>query len=350
MGITGLYTFLNSRPMECVKQINLFEMRNKTIAIDFTNVLYRFLHNNNTKFQYILSFIKLINRFQVYNINIIFVFDGLPPIEKEYVLKRKRQKKTELTHKLDTIMNSETIESEELCKKINKQLITMTRTHIDECKKLFNSLGILYIHLKKYEADSIFKFLLDNKYADACYTNDMDLIVYGCHTVLYDYDYNENTMMCVKYKTLLEELKITSDQFLYTCILSGTDYNKNLEYSKFENNLELIKQYLTIQNIITNLCIINYGKIKHFFNIPNEFEWRSTFRIFTEQITENAIFDIHTQLHRYQTLITKYTMSVHVFLIQSYLCNNIYKYDMNNIYAKKYIEIIKLRFNINLSI
>ena len=92
----------------------------------------------------------------------------------------------------------------------------------------------------------------------------MDVLVHGCHTVLFDLNYITNTVKKVVLSDFLNSLDITYNQFVQACILSGTDYNSPIKNSNFTNNIELIKVWGNIDNIFLNLEEINsYHHLLH---------------------------------------------------------------------------------------
>ena len=381
MGIKGLHNLLKSfadysdilefpelKDIEhSVIRSHLSAFTNNTIAIDFNNILYRFLRRCKTSNVYILEFINLIDKLQSYNINIIFVFDGLTQLEKQHAIANRRYKRAKLDTRITDVLNNTVLSDIDRTTQIemlNKNNIMITPAHIEECKKLFDVLGIPYIYCEHIEADKIFKYLLDNKYADACYSNDTDLIVYGCHTVLFDFDYIDNTFNCVYYNKLLKFLKLTPIQFIHSCILSGTDYNDHLKYSKLTNNIMLIKKYYTIENIIACLDDINSNGIdipdgKPHYVIPERFNWETTYKIYTETLSPQTQDNIKIQLniHLLHTTNIYENKDTYQEIIEHYLHNNIYirgKLEKEEARANKYIvkysDIVKLKFNIDINI
>ena len=354
MGIKTLGNFVDKK-----KRVeNLSKFSGKTIAVDFTNQLCRFLYRSNEENSYLLEFINLIHKFQKYYINLIFVFDGKPGEEKQYVINHRKDYRDKLIKKMEDITENLTensnsnsdYESLETIKYLTKKINTVKNTYIVKCKELFDMLNIPYIHVENIEADAIFRYLLDNKHADACFSGDMDLLAYGCHTILKDLDYRNDTVQHIDYNSLLTELGVSPDEFLFTCILSGTDYNNSLKRSKFEINLELIKKYKTIGYIIENLFQINSTLPEEFHkSLPKRFDWEKTYKIFTETLsikTQEQIIksmdyfigngDIKCKNAKYPQQLTKY------------LSMEIKHFDDNYKYMKKVKEFIKWKYNFTL--
>lgn len=374
MGVKGLNAFVNklTNTSKSTQVASLSTFSGKTIAFDFTNQLYRFLYRSAEANSYLLEFINLIHKFQKYNINLIFVFDGKPIEEKQYVIDHRKEYREKLIKKIEEITenlteNSDSSdESTETIIHLTKKTNTVKSSYIIKCKELFDILGVSYIHVENVEADAIFRHLLDNDYADACFSGDMDVLAYGCHTILKDLDYRNDTVLHIDYNNLLNDLQVSSDQFLYACILSGTDYNNSLKKSKFEINLELIRNYDTIDNIINNLPEINSTLPEEFHkSLPKRFDWKNTYEVFTELISLNAQDQIaecigyssFNQTFQNQTFQTQNNQSnqsnknkqiMKIKKIKDYLSKAIQPYDKGNKYLKKVSEFVMWVHNINL--
>lgn len=338
MGIRGLSTFLDRN--RCgMSDIHLSNMRGSTVAVDFSNVLYRFLYRDAKT--YLMEFINFIHKFQRYGINLIFVFDGRPTAEKEYELSHRRAYREKINKKIDELSNdSNGKDNTEIIKHLEKKTHRIENSYLFECKQLFNILGIPYICVDNLEADAVFTYLLKNHYADACFSADTDLLAYGCHTILRELDYRNDTVECINYDNLINELGISSEQFLHTCILSGTTYNNSMKHSNFANNLLLIQKYETIQNIIDNLEIINSTELpEHQKSIPLRFDWETAHKIFTVDILDDAKSLIDNELEHFDEF--------HYFnkeTLLQYLDNIIKQNDTTKKYSKKFIDIVLWKF------
>ena len=351
MGIKGLSTFINSitGKVEGIEEIHLSMLSGKTIAFDFTNKLYRFLYRSNNNMAYILEFINLIHKFQKYKINLVFVFDGKPIEEKQYVIEHRKAYREKLIRKIDEMTENSDSSDEyaDTIKHLSKKTNTVKNSYIVECKKLFDVLGIAYIHIEDVEADAIFRYLLETGNADGCFSGDMDVVAYGCHTILKDLDYRKDTVQIIKYDLLLDTLGVSSEQFLYTCILSGTDYNNSLKRSKFEINLELIKKYKTIEGIMCNLEEINNDQPDEYKkSFPKRFNWENTFAVFNEDISSDAQIEIDALLYYfYKNKMQKTKKTINK--IQDYV-NNINCLDKDKKYIRKLREFVKIKYDIEI--
>ena len=97
------------------------------------------------------------------------------------------------------------------------------------------------------EADELCaKMVIENK-AYACLSEDMDLFVYGCPRILRYLSLISETFIIYYFDKILMELDMTKENFQMICIISGTDYNininSNINLFKTLNYYNLFKKY-----------------------------------------------------------------------------------------------------------
>ena len=93
MGIKDLNKFIKTFSPKAIKQVPISHYAGKTLAVDTSIFLYKFKYSNKL----IDSFFQQYYHFKKEGVDLIYVFDGKPPEEKEYVLNsRKILKKNKL--------------------------------------------------------------------------------------------------------------------------------------------------------------------------------------------------------------------------------------------------------------
>lgn len=334
MGIKGVKTYLknNIPDNKGLKKVSLSKYYGKTIALDFTNFLYKFLLISDSPDHYLLEFINIIHKFSKYGIDVLFIFDGKPIEEKKKTIdKRKNVRnvakeqyeqllKTNLKNDSDSIIeegfedtniisneesieNIESIESIEskklILSKLRKKSVSPKCEHIKNCQELFNLMGIEWYHIKNNEADIIFKYLFDIGKIDACYSADMDMLLYECPILLQDLDFHNNEIYEYTYTEILNYLNITNTQLLNACVASGTDYNFPLKHSKIKENIELIKKYNTIENIIQNLEIINADR-EYKIEVQKDFDYKFAIKMYKISLSDEVTFEIDNKILFYK--------------------------------------------------
>lgn len=221
MGVKFLNAYINANCIG-VRKCNLNEFSNKRIVVDASIYLYKF------KGQQMLSngIINLIGLFAQYNISPVFVFDGKPKQVKETMLIKRKQEKEFAWQELKALQSKgQTDETLQL------KSTRVSKSDVHMVKHILSRLGVLYIDAP-YEADEVCAMLMLHNQVDLCLSDDTDMFVFGCNTVLREL--NQDGMGKVyNLNTILFSMNMNFQSFKQLCIISGTDYytsGKNLYY------------------------------------------------------------------------------------------------------------------------
>lgn len=402
--------------VEGISFIKLLDLKNKfkvrKVAVDLSNIMNKFLmfDPNNLNNQ----LFNMIHKFEKYGIELVFVFDGrYSASKKDTVNDRKLGKQKikdqiehlELTHKVLTSLNNKkqrlnTTDSEndtsindsddaveedldtsidsnvdsnpdsdddirglsttdKLMDKINKmkkKCLSLSREKINDCKKMFDSLGIAYIHLVEVEADKIFRILELNNLVDASFSNDTDLFAYGCNKILMNLDFKYDKIIYYNRSQILKSIGITEDQFMDFCTCCGTDYSKGVRGPKPVDIMNYIKKYGSGQEFLNNVETINttlpYNKrirVHHSINFETVKEFFSVDIDILNHTIKNHI--IKSTFIDTEKKINKITLMTHVNLkiceILGLLDKYIDKQECDK-YFKKIIEFIEFRIGMKI--
>lgn len=115
---------------------------------------------------------------------------------------------------------------------------------------------------------------------------------YDCNYVIRNINFRDETLELYNKQQLLSELQIDNSQFLDLCILLGSDYIPRTIGIKPNNILYLIKKYYSIENILTNIDLINEDnniKKKIFMNQLDKYN--NIRQIFNNTIEINDIIE-----------------------------------------------------------
>jgi hypothetical protein len=232
MGVRMLNRYLCEYSGDALRVITMNDLKGKKIVIDVSIFLYQFKGNNTL----LVSFYKMISLFRDYHIVPIFVFDGVPPDEKMDILEERDISKKDAKERCDTIeqqLNSPTeihqVDREQLEKLLNverKKCLHITNANIRDVKALMNVMGVSFLEATG-EADELCVYLVKNKFAWACMSEDMDMFVYGCQRVLRGFNLEKGTATLYTMTDILNNLKMTQQEFREVCLLAGTDYNRS---------------------------------------------------------------------------------------------------------------------------
>ena len=232
MGIKHLNKFLmNNCQNTSIQKIHLNTLKHKTLVIDTSIYLYRFL-SEHALLENMYLFISIMKK---YEITPIFVFDGKPPKEKYDLLKERFYKKKDAENKcydLQKEIQSTAIDDKtrkEMMSEINSlktQFIRVQDHHIKQVKELMDAYGVAYYNAPN-EADEICAQMTMNSKAWGCVTDDMDMFIYDCPYVIRNISLMNHTAFLYDKAAILTDLKLDKKNFRDIMILSGTDYNIN---------------------------------------------------------------------------------------------------------------------------
>lgn len=250
MGIRLLNTFLNAQNVTGIKKNQHFSLlKRKTICIDISIYLYKFkqlaannIDKKNGEFieephKVLLSHIRnMVEIMRKYQCELIVVFDGKPPKEKEETIEERHEvkkaaqsKKTVfqrmLTQRHD-IMNDE--EHAILCNKLIdeiKKSISVNKEDTRAVKELLEEMRVKYIQCDD-EADGECIRLVKKGEAWAVMSDDTDFIAQCCKRVLRNVDFIKERYDYIDTQLILYSLYIKQHDFKCICVLAGCDYYK----------------------------------------------------------------------------------------------------------------------------
>ena len=233
MGIPYLTKFLKSNcSKKSIYTIPMSKLFGKKIAVDTSIYMYKFEREN----MLIPKFHQLISTFKYYKITPIFVFDGIPPIEKKDLLDKRRIIKHNNQLKYDRLQMDHDINSYEMTQ-LKKKLVYITKDKINKVKDLFTAYGITWIDAPN-EADELCAALVYQNKVWGCLSEDSDMFAYGCTNILKNLNLQTHTLTLYNLPNMLDEMNLTSQNFKNKCISMGTDYvcddaNKMFDLSTF---------------------------------------------------------------------------------------------------------------------
>ncbi|MCK9595715.1 flap endonuclease-1 [Candidatus Pacearchaeota archaeon] len=295
---------LNIREIIPRKEIELSDLRGKTICIDAFNTLYQFLSSIRQmdgtplmdKKKRITSHLSGIFYRNItlleHGIKLIYVFDGKPP-ELKYKTARERQENRDTARERYEEARSE--EDIENMKRYSSQLVRINDEIIKESKELLEAMGIAIVQAPgEGEAQAAHLAKRSGIYASA--SQDYDSILFGAPKLI------RNLTLAKKRKTIngwievkpeiielesvLNGLEINLDQLICLGILVGTDYNpKGIPGIGQKKALQIVKKYKQPILIFNSLA-------EQLLNMPDEdkFNWKEIFELFHKPNVSNSLF------------------------------------------------------------
>ena len=257
MGIRGLNAFIKKTCPESITTNKINKYTGKVFGIDASILLYKYRHisnlDTNCVNSHIIGFLNRIIYYKNNNIVPVFIFDGVPPEQKKNTLKkrqsikRKIYEKIELLQDITTESETEQIEIDKEINNLSRQIINVTKTHINDVKQLLDLMGTNYYDAPD-EAEKYCVYLQKHKIIDYIITDDTDVFTFGGINVLKSSI--KNDIIETNINLLYEKLDYSQKKFIDFCILSGCDYLPYVPNLAINTVYTLFKKYDTIEDII----------------------------------------------------------------------------------------------------
>lgn len=296
---------LNIREIIPRREIELSELKDKTICVDAFNTLYQFLSSirqmdgtplmdNQQRITSHLSGIFYRNMTLLeQGMKLIYVFDGLPPEQKIKTFQKRQEFRDIAKERYEQAKTQEDLEQ---MKRYSSQFIRLNDEIINESKELLQAMGIAVVQAPgEGEAQAAYLAATRSElYASA--SQDYDSLLFGAPKLI------RNLTLARKRKTfngwieikpeiielekVLNYLEINLDQLICLGILVGTDYNpKGIPGIGQKKALQIVKRF--------KQPVLIFDSVKEqIMNLPLEdrFEWREIFELFHKPNVSNSLF------------------------------------------------------------
>jgi len=296
---------LNIREIISRKEIEIADLRGRTVCVDAFNILYQFLStirqvdgtplmDNKKRVTSHLSgiFYRNINLLAE-GIRLVYVFDGEPPELKSKTYKYREEGRLLAKQRYE---EAKQVEDLVAMKRYSSQLARLDDEMIKESKELLEAMGIAVVQAPS-EGESEAAYLArvkGNVYAAV--SQDYDSLLFGAPRLI------QNLAMARRRKTfsgwveikpelielqrVLNILEINLDQLICLGILVGTDYNpKGVPGIGQKRALEIVRKF-------RQPVLIFKSVEEQIMNLPEEdqFDWREIFVLFHKPRVVDADF------------------------------------------------------------
>lgn len=261
---------VNLTPIIKKRILTLDDLRGRSLAVDASNYLYQFLSLIRTKDGTPLKDLRgnitshlagllfrstrLIHDFDM---KLIFVFDGHPPKLKRKEIERRREQREKALKEWRMAL-----QEHDYKKAFSKAVMTsrLTRSMIEDAKKLLGLLGIPYIQApSEAEAQAAYMAMQGDVWAAS--SKDYDCVIFGSPNLvrfltIYGREYLPSKGMTrpikpelINLQEFLSHHRITHPQLVDLAILIGTDFNEGIKGVGPKTALKLIKEYGRIEDL-----------------------------------------------------------------------------------------------------
>lgn len=255
-----------------VKISNLDIFKGKTVLVDSYNFFYKYLYGNkyNDPTYHMKITEKIINDFTKHDITPIFIFDGPTPEYKKQVVCKRKERRT------NAQIICATTQNETEYQKYHKKTISLTKTMITDIISIFDKRNVKY-KIAKTETD-IYCAKIINKNIFGVITDDIDIILFGSHTIFKRFSFKYNYVETININCILNQLNIFSqDNFImFSCLLKFINnryqikkYVNENDFNETDNVIDYLKNKMINSNFDVKLFINDIGtaKINYLFNV-----------------------------------------------------------------------------------
>ena len=291
MGIRGLNKYFKHQASpKSIRQVNIAELRGKTLVVDTSIYMYKFMEDGggllNNMFAFITQCFEL-------NITLLFIFDGKPNfLKKEMLMNRVRRKitasnkYTELEEEYDKNVSNMTSREKSLMQfkmgECKKRSLRITMDDIQQVKLLMDSLNVYYCDAPE-EADVVCSHYVEKGYAWACVSDDMDMFAYGCPRVIREWNVYKLHATLYDLQSITKDIKIPLQYLRSVLLLLGNDYCKESihldtairwfrEYYSTSDLTRTFYDWLLREEHVTSLRISELLEISILYDMPDEEE------------------------------------------------------------------------------
>jgi flap endonuclease-1 len=305
MGIHNLNKFLKNKCPMIYNEVHISNYGFKKVAIDTSLYLCKFKAAYGSR--WISAFINLIASLRKNEVHCVFIYDTGSPPEKQAEKDSRAESRKKLQHKIDELEYAmkeyhttneispvlqefygkkmkkvsptrvllsnkpEKVDMklvEEWISKTKNQILNITKEDFEITKELFQILNVPTLNAP-LEAEKFCSDLCRKGLVDAVLSEDTDVLAYGSPKFLSKIDTTRESYIEIDYDYMLEELKLTKEQFLDLCIMCGCDYNKNIYKVGPEKAYSYLKKYGSIEDIESNMkldiSILNHIRMRELF-------------------------------------------------------------------------------------
>lgn len=246
------------------KEINLSDLKNKTIVIDASLYLYQFLatirqpdgslltDSKGNITSHLVGLFARTTHLMEQNLKLAFCFDGKAPDLKKEERKRRKEIKEKAESEYKVAKERKDLD---LMKKYASRTSRLTSDMVNEAKELITNLGLPMIQSPS-EGEAQAAFLVKNKDAYAVSTNDADSLLFGTPRLIKNLSISQRKKMpgksaytttkpeLIELEPVLKELNINQDQLIALAMLVGTDYNYGgIKGIGHKTALKLVKEH-----------------------------------------------------------------------------------------------------------
>jgi flap endonuclease-1 len=261
---------VNLTPIIVKSIIKLEDIAGRSIAVDANNILYQFLSlirtrttiplmgPDGTVTSHLAGLLYRTTRLMSeYNMKLVFVFDGNPPVLKKTVIEKRRKIREKSAKEW-----KQALKAGDYSTAFSKAVMSnkLSRSMIEDAKKLLALLGVPHVQAP-CEAESQAAYMAMRGDVWASNSRDYDSLLFGTPRLVRYLTISGREFLpskgvsrplepeIIELQQLLKVLGITREQLIDIAILIGTDFNEGVKGIGPKTSLKLIRKHGGIENL-----------------------------------------------------------------------------------------------------
>ena len=267
MGIRGLHICIKKSCPLAVPSVNWSDWQGCRIGIDIQCFLYRALSRGESPLEAIAAQIVY---FKNAGINIIYIFDGKPPKEKDLVNDKRNLERRQAIDKCGDLKAalSEEMDAEKRValeaeiRTLESRFPSLTYEMKDEIKKFLYASGTMFI-CASCEADTLLAYWYRRGVIDAVASHDYDFVARGCRLLAPGSGAKQPGVQWEDYnpEKIWRALRLSEAQFVDMCVLLGSDYTPGLPIVPWKSALTAFQHGDTMEMIWARHTFSNWRQV-----------------------------------------------------------------------------------------
>lgn len=296
MGITDLLSFIREK---CPTAYHLYPfdlLAGKVLVVDISIIMYAEkakarrtianstnltvnldLNDNDVEKVWLANILAFASNLLQHRIRPVFVFDGPPHPAKNMVKEDRKEKKRIHREKIIAVQarlaNCPSMHyPPALVSELRNLLVNyvdLTKQEVTACQTMLAHCGLDVVQAKNEAEQTCAMLLMENK-AQAVFSRDSDLLVYGCASLLNEITIQQGKPYFYGYDlaTILQDLGLCFASFRDFAIMCGCDYNSNIPRIGVKRSYALIKERQCIENVASSydISILNHNTCRMLFS------------------------------------------------------------------------------------
>jgi len=303
---------VNLAPILVKHKIRLEDLRGKLLAVDANNVLHQFLAlirtrstaplrgPNGTITSHLVGLLyRTVHLISEYNLRLVFVFDGKPPLLKRGEIEKRRKLRKKAIAEWQ-----EALKEGDYARAFSKAVRTgvLTSEMVEDAKKLLKLLGIPWVQAPS-EAEAQAAYMAKRGDVWASSSRDYDSLLFGAPRLVRYLTITGREFLPSKgisrplepelivLEEFLSKINVTHEQLIDLAILIGTDFNDGIKGIGPKTALRLIKKYGKIEGLpkeIREKLYPHYREIRKIFLEP---EVINDYSVRYDSLMEDELYD-----------------------------------------------------------